>query len=66
MEQRDDSLQEHTGVGMAPTLDTIRTLGSSSLEGGLNSSNGYYVIVQYYNTVQYYIIVQYYNIVAVR
>ena len=33
MEQHDDLSQEHTGVGMAPTLDTSRTLGLTPREG---------------------------------
>ena len=45
MELHDDSLQEHTDVGMAPTLDNKRTLGLVLFEGSLSSSNGYYIIV---------------------
>ena len=33
MEQNADSLQKHTGVGMAPTLDTSRTSGSYPMKG---------------------------------
>ena len=51
MEQHDHSSQEHTGVGMAPNLDTKRTLGCALRAGSLNSFNGYYFIVQYYNIV---------------
>ena len=45
-----DSSQEHTGVGMTPTLDNKRTLCLASREGRLSSSNGYYIIVQYWTT----------------
>ena len=34
MEQHDDLLQVHTGVGMAFTLDTKRTSGVPPREGG--------------------------------
>ena len=33
MEQHDDLLQEHLGVGIAPTLDTESALGMSPREG---------------------------------
>ena len=45
IEQHADSSQEHTGVRMAPTLDTKRTSGLVPHEGSLSSSNGYYIIV---------------------
>ena len=45
IKQHDDSSQEHTGIGMAPPLDTKRMLGLAPLEGSLSSSNGYYTIV---------------------
>ena len=32
MEQHDDSLQEHTGIRMAPTLDARRTSGLAPFE----------------------------------
>ena len=51
MEQHDDSLQDHTGVGMAPTLDTKRTMGLVQREGSLSSSQGYYIIVLDYKMV---------------
>ena len=51
MERHDDSSQEHTGVGMAPTLDNKRTSGIEPREGRLSSSNDYYIynIVLDYN-----------------
>ena len=33
VEQHDDSSQGHTGIGMAPTLDTSRCWGSQSVKG---------------------------------
>ena len=45
MEQYDDLQQEYTGVGIAPTLDTKRTLGLALREGSLSSLNGYYIIL---------------------
>ena len=39
MKQHDDSLQEHMGVRMAPTLDTKRTLELASREGSLSNSH---------------------------
>ena len=45
VEQGDDSSQEHSGVGMSPTLDAKRTSGCTPREGSLNSSNGCYIIL---------------------
>ena len=45
MKQHDDSSQEHTGVGMAPTLGTKRTSGLALRKRSLSSLNGYYITV---------------------
>ena len=55
MEQHDDSSQEHTGVGMTPTLGTKRTSELAPCEGTLSNShpmNRTAIILQYWTTVQ--------------
>ena len=39
MEEHVNSSQEHTGVEMAPTLDTKRTSGLAPREGSLSNSH---------------------------